>query len=130
MPPVLPIFLLTWDIIDEANVIRCIDCHARLLKDVNIIDSYLKITILTSNNEQYNLRIEKSLLMVILAEISSDSIENNDCSNSSYNLNSIISLNTKFTYSEITGIISDIATLKDIESTHRSNVAVTCTRTF
>ncbi|CAF1218004.1 unnamed protein product [Rotaria sordida] len=111
------------NIIDEAGIIACIDCHSRLIKDENITDGYLKITISTFNNEQYNLRIAKPLLMLMVAEKNSDSIENSDCINNEYNFNNIIASTVNVTYSEITGIVSDISIVKNNESSHESTLS-------
>ncbi|CAF1202503.1 unnamed protein product [Rotaria sordida] len=101
------------NVIDEAGITVCIDCHSRLIKDENITDNYFKITISTFNNEQYDLKITKPLLMLILSEKTSDFIESNDGTNDENNFNNIISLTVNFTYSEITGIISDISIVKE-----------------
>ncbi|CAF3763962.1 unnamed protein product, partial [Rotaria socialis] len=69
------------NIIDENNIISCNECHSRLLKDQNIIDNYLKITILTINHEEYNLRISNLLLLTILTENNNSSLNNDNCIN-------------------------------------------------
>ncbi|CAF4917019.1 unnamed protein product [Rotaria socialis] len=111
------------NIIDQAGVVSCNDCHSRLLKDKNIVDDYFKISISTMSNEQYNLKITKSLLMLILSENNSDFIQPNDCFDNEPNFNDC-SLTVQFTYSETTGIISDISILNDIELHHQNDNAV------
>ncbi|CAM4988653.1 unnamed protein product [Rotaria socialis] len=111
------------NIIDQADVISCNNCHSRLLKDKNIVDDYFKISISTMSNEQYNLKITKSLLMLMLSENNSDFIQPNDCFDNEPNFNDC-SLTVQFTYSETTGIISDISILNDIELHHQNDNAV------
>ncbi|CAF2710368.1 unnamed protein product [Rotaria sp. Silwood2] len=108
------------NVIDEAGIIVYIDCHSRLIKDENITDNYFKITISTFNNEQYDLKITKPLLMLVLSEKTSDFIESNDGINDENNFNNIISLTVNFTYSEITAIISDISIVKENPSSLES----------
>jgi hypothetical protein len=57
--------------------------------------------------------------MLILSENNSDFIQPNDCFDNQPNFNNC-SLTVQFTYSETTGIISDISILNDIQLHHQS----------
>jgi len=97
------------NVIHETNVISCNDCHSRLLKGTDINDDCLKITIMTSNHEEYNLKIPKSLITALLNVNNSCPIDDNDCVNNESHLSVLISTNVQFTYSETSGVITEIA---------------------
>ncbi|CAF1585439.1 unnamed protein product [Adineta steineri] len=73
-------------------------------------DGNLKITISTLNNQEYNLKIPKPLLINLLNVDKTSSIENTDIFYYESTLNNLLSTDVQFTYSEITGLITDIAT--------------------
>lgn len=100
------------NIIDKDNVVSCNDCHARLLKDLNLIDDGLNIKISTLNREEYDLKVTKSLLLPILKD-NTDNTVNNDDYFSEESLNNIVSIMIQFTYNEVTGVINEIQALID-----------------
>ncbi|CAF4077371.1 unnamed protein product [Adineta steineri] len=54
------------NITETSNIIACSDCHSRLFKDTSMNDDNLKIMISTSNNQEYNLKIPKSLKVQLM----------------------------------------------------------------
>ncbi|CAF4202559.1 unnamed protein product, partial [Adineta steineri] len=98
------------NITETSNIIACNDCHSRLFKDTSMNDDNLKIMISTLNNQEYNLKIPKSLLISLLNVDKTSAIENTDFFNDESTLNNLLSTDVQFTYTEITGLITDIAT--------------------
>ncbi|CAF1281335.1 unnamed protein product, partial [Adineta steineri] len=98
------------NIIETSNIIAYNDCHSRLFKDTSMNDDNLKIMISTSNNQEYNLKIPKSLIINLLNVNKTSSIENTDFFYNENSLNTLLLTDVQFTYTEITGLITDIAT--------------------
>jgi DNA-directed RNA polymerase subunit RPC12/RpoP len=98
------------NMIDENKIISCNNCHSRLIKNPSIDDNYLKIMILIPNNEEYNLKIPKALMIPLLNINDSCPIDNNHSINNEINFNDLINTNIQFTYSEVPGTISDMST--------------------
>ena len=71
---------------------------------------------MTFNNEEYNLKISKSLIMPVLIENNISSMDNSNYVENENNLNSLISKNVQFTYSETTCLINDIILLTNNDS--------------
>ncbi|CAF1269432.1 unnamed protein product [Adineta steineri] len=80
-----------FNMIETANIITCNDCHSRLFKDTSMNDDNLKIMILTLNNQEYNLKIPKSLTINLLNVDRTSSIENTDFFYNENSLNTLLS---------------------------------------
>jgi hypothetical protein len=101
---------------DQINFISCNDCHSRLLKETDRDDDFLKITILTRNHEEYNLKIRNSLILPFLNNNNICTSNNNDPIIVKDDLNSMISKIIQFTFSEATAIIDDLIIIPGDES--------------
>jgi DNA-directed RNA polymerase subunit RPC12/RpoP len=108
------------NIIEDATVITCNDCHSKLLNEIDVNNDYFNISIISFTHDEYNLKITKSLLIPLMSQETDPSIENSDYFKSPDFLNTIISLNVDFTYDEKTGIINIITIHNDQNSRKNS----------
>jgi DNA-directed RNA polymerase subunit RPC12/RpoP len=100
----------------EIKFISCNDCHSRILKQTETDQAFYGITILTPNNEQFDLKVAKSLMSDLLQN--NNALKLDACNKTDDNvfLNSIISKNVKFTFNQNTAIIDTITIINDEQS--------------
>jgi hypothetical protein len=109
------------NIIEEATIIKCNDCHSILLNDIDVNNDCFKIRIISFNHDEYNLKITKSLLIPLLNEETTSSVHTSDYFKSQDFLNTMISLKVDFTYNEKIGIITSITTNNEQNSNKKTS---------
>ncbi|CAF1534971.1 unnamed protein product, partial [Adineta ricciae] len=93
---------------ENENTISCNDCRSRFLKQDTIQDDSMKIKISTYANEEYNLKVSKSLLSPLLNNSTLLATTDTQSNNFEENLELIIGLNVEFAYDYHTGYINTL----------------------
>ncbi|CAF1487643.1 unnamed protein product [Adineta ricciae] len=91
---------------ENENTISCNDCRSRFLKQDTIQDDFIKIKIATYANEEYNLKVNKSLLSVLLNNSTLLGTTDTQSNNFEENLEIIIGFNVEFAYDYHIGYIN------------------------
>ncbi len=92
------------------------DRHSRLLKETDRDDDFLKITILTYNHEEYNLKIRNSLILSFLSNNNIFTSKNHDHIIVKDDLNYMISKIIQFTFTEAIAIIDNLIIISGDEA--------------